>query len=136
MQRLLMLAFLTLPFLIFGQDKPEQAAQKPVEAWLALVDAADYGGSWDNAAGSFKAQVTKQQWTDAVKGVRDKTGKCKSRSLKSATYTESVPGAPAGKYVIFEYAATYDAGAFTETVVAAQEKNEWKVGGYFVKGSQ
>lgn len=135
MLRLLALLFLSLSLLI-GQDKPEQAAQKPLEDWLALVDAADYGASWDHAADSFKAQVTKQQWTDAVKEVRDKTGKCKSRSLKSATYTQDVPGAPKGEYVIFEYGAIYDSGAFTETAVAVQEKAAWKVGGYFVKAAQ
>jgi len=128
--------FLSVTLPAVAQDKPEQAAQKPAEDWLAIVDAGDYGGSWENAASFFKTQVTKEQWTIALKQVRDKLGKLKSRTLKNATYTETVPGAPAGKYVVFDYSSTYDSGTFAETAVTSQEKDTWKVSGYFVKLSQ
>ena len=132
----LTLLFLAVTPLVLAEEKPEHAAQKPAEDWLAIVDAGDYGGSWENAASFFKTQVTKEQWTAALKQVRDKLGKTKTRTLKNATYTETVPGAPPGKYVVFDYSATYDSGTFAETVVTSLEKDTWKVSGYFVKASQ
>ena len=34
---------------------------------------------------------------------------------------------------MFEYNTTFDAGVFLETAVASQEKDVWKVAGYFVR---
>ena len=134
MTRFAWLLLMPAALLLFAQEKPEQAAQKPTEAWLKLVDAADYGVSWDQAAEAFKSQVTKEQWESAVKKVRDQTGKLKSRELKSAQFSEDLPGAPHGKYVIFQYDASFGSGSFVETVTAIQEKDgAWKVAGYFVK---
>ena len=118
----------------FGQAKPEQAAQKPTEAWLGLLDAGKYAESWDEASDMLKSQITKEQWEETAKKARDQTGKLRSRELKSAEYTETLPNAPAGKYVVFQYTATFDSGTFMETVAAAEDKGgSWKVAGYFVK---
>lgn len=58
-----------------AQQKPEEAAQKSAEAWLALADAGKYPETWDEAAALFKKAVTKDQWL-------------------SATYTKTLPDAP------------------------------------------
>jgi hypothetical protein len=120
--------------ILFAQEKPEQAAQKAAEQWLAVVDAGNYGESWNQAAEFFKSQVTKDAWIQNVSSVRNQTGKLKSRAFKSARYTESLPNAPAGKYVILEYQSSFEAGSFVETVVPMQDTDGiWKVAGYFVK---
>ncbi len=134
MRLMIFILFISMAAWASAQEKPEQAAQKPTEAWLGLVDSGKYAESWDQAAGMFKSQVTKEQWEETVKKVRDQTGKLKSRELKSAQYSETLPNAPSGKYVVFQYGATFDSGPAVETVAATQEKDGvWKVAGYFVK---
>jgi hypothetical protein len=119
----------------FAADNPsEKAAQKSAEQWLTLVDAGNYDESWNQAADLFQSHVTKEAWDQQVSTVRGQTGKLKSRKLKSAQSRESLPNAPAGKYVILQYDSSFNAGPAVETVVLMEQKdNSWKVVGYFVK---
>jgi hypothetical protein len=117
------------------QSKPEDLAQESSLTWLALVDSGKYSQSWDEAAQSFKAAVTQGQWQDALTSVRTPQGKVLQRKLKSATYTKSLPNAPAGEYVVIQYDTNFEhkQGA-TETVVPTLDKDgKWRVSGYFIK---
>ncbi len=71
-------------------------AQDAAKAWLALVDAEQYEQSWDETAALFRDAVSKADWEKAVKTIRSQLGSLKSRTLKSATFTRSLPGAPDG----------------------------------------
>jgi hypothetical protein len=116
-------------------QKPEQIAQQSSDAWLILVDSGKYAESWDDAAQSFKAAVTKDQWQSALGSVRTPQGKVLSRKLKSATYTKSLPNAPEGEYVVIQYDTNFEhkQGA-VETVVPTLDKDgKWRVSGYFIK---
>jgi hypothetical protein len=116
-------------------QKPEQLAQVSSDAWLNGVDSGRYAESWDEAAQSFKAAVTKEQWHSALDKVRTPQGKVLSRKLKSATYTKTLPNAPAGEYVVIQYDTNFEQkpGA-VETVVPMLDKDEkWRVSGYFIK---
>ena len=117
------------------QPKPEDLAQQSSVTWLTLVDAGKYSQSWDEAAQSFKAAVTQAQWQAALTSVRTPQGKVLQRKLKSATYTKSLPNAPAGEYVVIQYDTDFERkqGA-TETVVPTLDKDgQWRVSGYFIK---
>jgi hypothetical protein len=97
--------------LLLGQQAPSaDAAKKAAEEWLALIDSGKYGESYDAAASAFKSAVTRDNWISSAKSVRDQTGALKSRKLRSAEYTESLPNAPAGKYVLIEYDTEFPAG--------------------------
>lgn len=125
---------LALSIPAFGQNESEKAAQKGAVQWLALVDAGNYDESWNQAGEFFQSKVTKEAWRQQVSAARGQTGKFKSRKLKGAQYTESLPNAPAGKYEIIQYDSSFSAGAAIETVVLMEQKdNSWKVVGYFVK---
>jgi hypothetical protein len=88
--------------------KPD-AAKKAAEEWLALIDSGKYGESYDAAASAFKSAVTRDN-------------------------TESLPNAPAGKYVVIQYDTDFAAGQTIETVVPMLDAGgAWKVSGYFVK---
>jgi hypothetical protein len=124
----------TVPVIAFAQEKSKQAAEKSAQQWLALVDAGKYGESWEQAAEFFKSAVTKDAWQQQVSSARSQTGKFKSRSLKSAEYTEILPNAPAGKYVVVQYDSSFDSGQWIETAVLMEQKDgSWKISGYFVK---
>jgi hypothetical protein len=122
------------PLALAADVKPEDAAQNAAEAWLALVDAGKYGESWEEAATYFKGAVTKEQWEHAIRGVRGPLGKVVSRKLKSRQYTEKVPGAPDGKYVIIQYDTSFEHKEAVETVTPMLDgPRGWRVSGYFIK---
>ena len=136
-----MLRYLSILVLIagvvFADQASEQAAQKAGEARLALLDQGNYGESWEQASTIFKSAVTKEQWQEQIKAVHGQTGKLQSRMLKSAQYTEKLPNAPDGKYVILQYDSKFDVGPANETAILMQEKDgSWRVSGYFVKPAQ
>ena len=118
-----------------GETDAAAKAQTAAKAWLALVDAGKYGESWDAAASLFKGAVTKEGWAAACAKARGPLGALKSRTLKSATYTKSLPGGPPGEYVVIQYDAAYEkAPSAVETVTPMLDKDGvWRVAGYYIK---
>ena len=116
-------------------DKPEDLAQAAAESWLKLTDAGDAGGSWDQAAKLFKEAVTREQWEKALAGARPALGKVVSRKVASRQYTESVPGAPDGKYVVIQYETEFEKKkSAVETITpTADPDGAWRVSGYFIR---
>jgi hypothetical protein len=110
-------------------------ATAAAQAWLALIDAGKYGVSYDAAAALFKNALTKQKWEQALTAVRKPLGAMTSRKVKTATYATSLPGAPAGEYVVIQLDTSFakKRGA-VETVTPMREKDgTWRVSGYFIK---
>jgi hypothetical protein len=116
-------------------DKPEDLAQSAAESWLQLTDAGNAGASWDQAAKLFKSAVTKEQWTQALAGVRPPLGKVISRKVASRQYSEKVPGAPDGKYVTIQYETVFENKASAvETITPMLDPDgTWRVSGYFIR---
>ena len=130
---LLTIAFVAAP--AWSADAPEDAAQAAAESWLELVDAEHYGESWDRAAALFKGAVTREQWIQAASGVRGPLGTLVSRKISSRKYTDQLPGAPDGKYVVLQFDAVYEnKSSAVETVTPMlDEDGVWRVSGYFIK---
>ena len=120
---------------VHADQSAEKAAQKAAESWLSLVDSGEYSESWNEAAQIFKQKISLQQWKIALESARIPLGKLKSRKFKTAAYTETLPGAPDGKYVVIQYETTFDKKkSAIETVTPMMEKDgQWKVSGYFIK---
>jgi hypothetical protein len=105
------------------------------QSWLALTDSKAYAQSWDQSAALFQAGVSKPNWITAIQGARAPLGNLKSRTVKSASFTHTLPGAPDGEYVVIQYDTQFEhkAGAI-ETVTPLHEKDgSWRVSGYFIK---
>jgi hypothetical protein len=68
-------------------------------------------------------------------GVRTPLGKVVSRKLKSREYTEKMPGAPDGKYVVVQFDTVFaNKSSSVETVVPmADPDGSWRVSGYFIR---
>jgi uncharacterized protein DUF4019 len=126
---------LILSCIAFSQSAAEKTAVNSGDKWLALVDAGDYGASWDEAAQMFKNAVSKEQWTQTANAVRTPLGKLNSRRLKSATYKTTLPGAPDGQYVVVQYDTSFEhKKAAVETVTTTLDKDgHWRVSGYFIR---
>lgn len=131
---LIAISVLVTPWM-FAQDKALKAGQAAAESWVALVDNADYAGSYEQAASLFKASVTKADWQQKIKAARDPLGKMLSRKVKFAEYTTSLPGAPDGQYVVIQYDTSFEnRKSAVETVTPMLDKDgQWRVSGYFVK---
>lgn len=126
-------ALLSTGVLLAG-DKVEDAAQAASDSWLKIVDAGQYDASWEQAATLFRGVVTKDQWRQAMAGVRAPLGKLLSRKVKSREYREQVPGAPDGKYVVIQYDAVFEKkAAAVETITPMMDSDgTWRVSGYFI----
>ena len=110
-------------------------AQAAASAWLALVDAGNYSGSWEQASGLFKSAIGQPSWASAAQAARAPLGALRSREIKSAIFTRTLPGAPDGEYVVVTYASHFQNKASAiEIVTPLREKDgAWRVSGYFVK---
>lgn len=118
-----------------SQTSNESAAQTAALAWLALVDAGSYDQSWSEAATLFRRVVDQGVWQKQVGGVRAPLGSVLSRSLKSARYATSLPGAPDGQYVVVQFNTSFtNKSSAIETVTPMKEPDgTWRVSGYFIK---
>jgi len=113
----------------------EKAAVAAADAWLKVVDAGRYGESWDGAARPFRTAVKKDDWKQALDGVRAPLGKVVSRKVSTRTFTRTLPGAPDGKYVVIEYATWFEnKRTAVETVTPMlDEDGRWRVSGYYIR---
>jgi hypothetical protein len=120
-----------------AQDRDEAVAQAQTAAtqWLALADAGQFGATWDQAAELFQAAISKPKWENALQAVRTPLGAVQSRQLKSAEFSNSLPGAPAGEYVVIRFTTQFEhKTSAVETVTPMKAKDGiWRVSGYFIK---
>lgn len=124
------------PAAVLGQDTEEEgAAQTAAEAWLDLIDAAEYAESWNEAAPVFQEEVTVEQWTEQVGNPRQQVGALQERALEAAEPATDLPNAPPGEYVILTYDSTFAnlADATEMVVMMKQEDDSWKAVGYSVQ---
>jgi hypothetical protein len=111
-----------------------QKAQQAAQSWLALVDSSQYSATWDEAAAPFKSAISKPDWEVAVRAARAPAGQLENRVLISATYSEHLPGAPAGEYVVIQYKTRFGQASAIETVTPTKDADGiWRVSGYFIK---
>ena len=108
----------------------ETAAVRSARAWLGLVDAGDWAGSWDATGQQFKSLNTVARWTEVSQSVRVPLGAVVSRTLISE---ENIPAPPYGYQVVkfrTSYANKADA---VETISLAWENDSWRVVGCAVE---
>lgn len=118
-----------------ANPEAEQAASAAASEWLALVDGGRYGDSWQAASELFRVAVTKEQWEPSLRGVRMPLGNVVSREVSSMQYTEELPGAPDGQYVVIQYKTSLEfKKSAIETVTPMIDKDgQWRVSGYYIK---
>jgi len=128
-------SFASLSWVGAADSDPAAEATTAAREWLSVVDAGQYGQSWDEAAKLFKDKITKPQWERALGAVRKETGALKTRELESAKPAHQLPGVPDGDYVVIVYRSSFaSAPAVTETVTPMRDPDgHWRVAGYLVK---
>ena len=119
----------------WGADQEVARATAVASSWLALTDEGKYAESWEAAAGFLRGAVTKERFTQQLKGARAPLGPAQSRKLLSATRAHQLPGAPDGDYVVLQFESVFANKAHAiETVTPMKEKDgSWRVSGYFIR---
>ncbi len=112
-----------------ADESATSSARQAAESWLVLVDQGKYDESWNDSAKSFQSGVDRQKWHQMVGAVRGPLGALGSRTLKSADYKTSSPGAPDGKYVVIQYDTSFaNKAAGIETITPALDSDgKWRV---------
>jgi hypothetical protein len=130
-----LLIILTMSSTALCEEKGEKAATDSANRWLAQVDSGDYASGWGTAAPLFKQAVSQDQWVQMLQAKRAPMWTILSRTLKSAVYTTSLPGAPDGQYVVIVYESTFEhKKSAIETVTPSLGKDgQWRVSGYFIR---
>jgi len=117
-----------------GAPATSQPDLTAANSWVSLVDAKRWDESWGAAGTLFKSQMPKSRWASTIQPVREPLGVVSSRSLKSVTKSNSLPGAPDGEYEVVQFQTSFtNKAAATETVVLSHEASGWKVDGYFIR---
>jgi hypothetical protein len=130
-----LLFVLTLNTASLCEDKPTREATDSASRWLSQIDAGNYAASWDAAAPAFKGVVMKNQWTKMLRTTRAPLGKVLSRTLKSAEYKTSLPGAPDGQYVVIQYESSFEhkKSAIETVTPTLGDDGQWRVSGYYIR---
>lgn len=133
--RLLVLSLLLAPGFARAAEPVKPDAVASAKAWLALVDAGEYGPSWRQSGALFRRAVTEEQWSQALTGVRTPLGTLKSRELDTRTEATTLPGAPDGRYEVMQFrsAFAHKAAAVETVTVSLEADGRWRVIGYFIK---
>lgn len=131
----LSVAVIALFSILAHAQEPLVEARGSVDSWLGLIDGQRYAESWQAAAAFFRNAVPAQTWAEAVRVARIPLGPLKARTVKSATQANTLPGAPDGEYVVFQFNTSFEQKASAiETVTAIHESDgKWRVVGYFVR---
>jgi len=105
------------------------------ESWLGMVDRGEYGMSWDQSADLFRSAVSKAGWEQSLDSAREPLGELVSRSVKSAEYATTLPGAPDGEYVVIQFTTVFsNRESAVETVTPMKDPDgAWRVSGYYIK---
>jgi hypothetical protein len=129
-----LLIVLSMSVTALCQDEGEKAATEAANRWLGLVDSGDYAASWETAAPMFKQSISQGEWAKMVKAQRGPMGKVLSRTLKSAVYSTSLPGAPDGEYlIVYESSFENKKSAIESATPSLGKDGQWKVSGYFIR---
>lgn len=119
---------------MLANEEAEKAAIASATEWLTFVDEGKYDKSWDESASLFKTEVSRDKWQGLLKDSRLPLGKVLARKLKLKHYTQSMPGAPDGDYVVLQYETAFEKKPSTlETITPMLDKDgKWRVMNYYI----
>jgi hypothetical protein len=124
----------TAPGASRAAEPDEAAGVQAAESWLKLVDAGQYGASWDEASAMFRRAVARSAWEKQAAAVREPLGKVVARKLATKQLAHELPGAPDGTYLVLVYDTRFEhKERARETVTVALEDGRFRGAGYFIR---
>jgi hypothetical protein len=115
----------------FQLSRKEIAARKVAESWLPLLDAQEYGKSWEELSPIVKRTLRKEHWEIALTELRSPLGKLESRTFFSVEYIRSVKGYPKREGALVRFMSHFENGSTLESVHIIHDKDgKWRVTTY------
>jgi hypothetical protein len=131
MKNLILALSLIISSVVWASPSPGSSASKE---WLNIIDAGEYGESWQKADSFFKSQLSQKKWDSALKEIRTPLGKVTSRTELSAKEYSSLPGVPDGEYLVVQFQTDFqNKKASTEILTLSKSSGQWLTVGYFIK---
>lgn len=112
-----------------ASDNPQlQAAAIAAQSWLKLVDAGNYGDSWDQSSTLMKLTVRKEEWITMMNQIRKPFGSVRNRQVMDERTAKNPHGLPKGDYMVMFYKTDFSgkSGAY-ELVTLFFEDGQWSV---------
>ena len=118
-----------------SNPEAEQKALESSAKWLKIVDAGDYGKSWDEFSKTYQSKVTKEQMNTSLSTVLKPLGKLLKREVISKKYMTALPALPDGEYVLIRYSSSFEKKKMAiETILSVLDADKvWRVGTYLIK---
>jgi hypothetical protein len=111
----------------------EKDARAAADAWLGLIDSADYATAYGREPPRLRAATTQEQFVRSMQGRRQPFGRVLSRNFIGAAYTRKLTGAPDGNYESILFKTSFENKKLAaERVILSRESNGWKVVDYRV----
>jgi len=128
------LAFALTPALVAasGLSAPPEA-RAAVLRWLSLIDGQDYGAAWDQASPSLQREISRTEWSEALKAGNSQLGPLRKRTLGQSRIERNPPAAPQGEYSLFRFSSEYATAIVSECVVLQQESGVWKIVAFWLE---
>ena len=115
-------------------DVDLEKAKAAADRWLALVDADEFGASWDAGGEEMHKGVTREDWTRLLRDVRQQIGALQSRMFDKSGPVRDPEGAPPGLYAIVLYKSVFQKAAMSEELVLIMEPDgQLRVVGYWLR---
>ena len=118
-----------------AHEPQRKAAQAAAEIWIRDVDEGHYAEAWQATGSVFRKAVSQKAQIAAWNKYRKPSGPVARRTLREATYTESLPRAARGKYVLVRFNTTFEnhSNAIETIVEQLETDGQWRVTGYWIK---
>jgi hypothetical protein len=118
---------------VLAQDPRSALVQSAARDWLALTDRVDGAASWKAAGARFRNAIPADDWTKALKQVREPLGALATRAVDSTRFEKSFPGLPDGDYAIIVFRTSFaNKASARETITLEREEGAWRVVGYLI----
>jgi len=113
----------------------ELAAERQALGFLGYLDHGRFADSYAYTGMLIRTQLDRDGFATQIEKTRVGTGALQSRDLIDASYATTVPGAPAGQYVVLNYRSSFGnrADEAVETLTLAFANGYWRVSGYYIK---
>jgi hypothetical protein len=115
----------------FQESRKETAAWKAAESWLTLLDAQEYGASWEELSPFAKEAIRKEHWEIGLTQLRTPLGKLKSRTFFSTEYVKPLKGHPKQEQVLVRFMSHFENGSILESVGTIHDRDgKWRATTY------
>jgi len=115
-------------------ESAQELAQELALSWLTLTDNGQFDSSWNGASTFFQAAISESAWVSSLSAARSSFGGLKSRKIIASTFSKTLPRAPNGTYIVFQFDTAFEKQVSTRETLAMIKVggDVWRVAAYII----